>query len=77
MYQPCPSSGQPTGPWRPATPAPVRTAVKLMYAGAVVSMVPLIVALAYRGARPQARSSSSRAWCGFSRRHTPWRSAGP
>jgi|SRR5271165_380377 len=49
MYQPRPSSGQPAEPWRPATPAPVRTAVKLMYAGAAVSIVPLIVALAYRG----------------------------
>jgi hypothetical protein len=49
MYQPYPSSGQPAGPLRPAAPAPVRTAVKLMYAGAAVSVVPLIVALAYRG----------------------------
>jgi hypothetical protein len=49
MYHPRPSSGQPAGPWRPAAPAPVRTAVKLMYAGAALSTVPLIVALAYRG----------------------------
>jgi hypothetical protein len=49
MYQPGPSSGQPTESWRSATPAPVRIAVKLMYAGAAVSIVPLIVALAYRG----------------------------
>src|SRR5262245_14513876 len=34
MYQPYPSSGEPTRPLRPAAPAPVRTAVKLMYAGA-------------------------------------------
>jgi hypothetical protein len=32
MYQPYPSSGQPAGPLRPPAPAPVLTAVKLMYA---------------------------------------------
>jgi hypothetical protein len=46
MYQPYPSSGQPAGPLRPAAPAPVRTAVKLMYAGAAVSAVELIIGLA-------------------------------
>jgi hypothetical protein len=46
MSQPYPSSGQPTGPLRPPAPAPVRTAVKLMYAGAAVSTVTLIIALA-------------------------------
>jgi hypothetical protein len=45
MYQPYPPSGQPGEPERPAAPAPVRTAVKLMYAGAAVSTVPLIIAL--------------------------------
>jgi hypothetical protein len=49
MYQPYPSSGQPAGLLRPAAPTPVRIAVKLMYAGAAVSTVPLIVALAYSG----------------------------
>ena len=49
MYQPYPSSGQPAVPERPPAPAPVRTAVKLMYAGAAVSAVPLIVALASSG----------------------------
>ncbi len=49
MYQPYPSSGQPAGPLRPPAPVPVRTAVKVMYAGAAVSTVPLIVALAYSG----------------------------
>src|SRR5271166_6414234 len=49
MYQPYPSSGQSAEPLRPAAPAPVRTAVKLMYAGAAVSTVPLIIALAYSG----------------------------
>ena len=47
MYQPHPSAGQAAGPERP--PAPVRTAVKLMYAGAAVSAVPLLAALAYAG----------------------------
>ena len=46
MYQPYSSSGQPAKPLRPAAPAPVRTAVKLMYAGAAVSAVELIIGLA-------------------------------
>ena len=46
MYQPCPSSGQPAGPLRPAAPAPVLTAVKLMYAGAAASGAGLIIGLA-------------------------------
>jgi hypothetical protein len=46
MYQPYPSSGQPTEPLRPPAPAPVLTAVKLMYAGAAVSTVELIIGLA-------------------------------
>jgi hypothetical protein len=46
MYQPYPSSGQPAGPLRPPAPAPVLTAVKLMYAGAAVSAVYLIILLA-------------------------------
>jgi hypothetical protein len=46
MYQPSPFSGQPTGPLRPSVPAPVRTAVKLMYAGAAVSAAGLIIGLA-------------------------------
>ena len=46
MYQPHPSSGQPAGPPRPSAPAPVRTAVKLMYAGAAVSAAELIIGLA-------------------------------
>jgi hypothetical protein len=45
MYQPYPPGGQPGEPERPAAPAPVRTAVKLMYAGAALSTVPLIIAL--------------------------------
>jgi hypothetical protein len=46
MYQPYPSSGQSAGPLRPPAPAPVRTAVKLMYAGAAVSALQLIIGLA-------------------------------
>jgi hypothetical protein len=46
MYQPYPSSGQPAGPLRPVAPASVLTAVKVMYAGAAVSAVELIVGLA-------------------------------
>ncbi len=43
MYRSSPSSGHSAGPRRPAVPAPVRTAVKLMYAGAAVSAVELII----------------------------------
>ena len=46
MHQPYPSSGQPVEPLRPRAPAPVLTAVKLMYAGAAVSAVYLIILLA-------------------------------
>ena len=46
MYQPYPSSGQPAEPLRPPAPAPVLTAVKLMYAGAAISAVELIIGLA-------------------------------
>jgi len=47
MYLPYPPSGQPPEPERPPAPAPVLTAVKLMYAGAAVSAVNLITSLAY------------------------------
>jgi hypothetical protein len=46
MYQHYPPSGQPTGPRRPPAPATVRTAVKLMNAGAAVSAAGLIIGLA-------------------------------
>lgn len=46
MYQPYPSGERPaTSPPRPPAPPSVRTAVKLMYAGAVVSAISLIVGL--------------------------------
>jgi hypothetical protein len=43
MYQPYPSGGQPVEPLRPPAPAPVQTAVKLMYAGAVIAAVYTII----------------------------------
>jgi hypothetical protein len=46
MYQLYPSSGRPAGPLRPPAPAPVRTAVKVMYAGTAVSAAELIIGLA-------------------------------
>lgn len=46
MSQPNPSSGQLAGPLQPPAPAPVLTAVKLMYAGAAVNAVTLIISLA-------------------------------
>jgi hypothetical protein len=45
MYQPYPSSGKPVEPERSLAPATVQNAVKLMYAGAAVSTVSLIVSL--------------------------------
>jgi hypothetical protein len=46
MYQPYPSGGQmPEQPQRPGAPAPVLMAVKLMYAGAALSVIDLIVGL--------------------------------
>jgi CDP-diglyceride synthetase len=49
MYQPYPLCGQSAEPLRPSAPAPVLTAVKLMYAGAAVSAVNLIISLAVIG----------------------------
>jgi hypothetical protein len=44
MYQPYPQGGEmPPDPTRPAPPRPVRTAVLLMYTGAALSAVSLIV----------------------------------
>jgi len=39
MYQPYPSGGQLAGPLHDSVPAPVRTAVMFMHAGAAVSAV--------------------------------------
>jgi len=48
-YQPHPSGGQPAGPLRPAAPAPVLDAVKLMWGGAAGTAVQLIIAMFYLG----------------------------
>ena len=45
MYQPYPSAGQVPEPVRPGPPDSVLTAVKLMYAGAIVSGLSLVVGL--------------------------------
>ncbi len=45
MYEPYPTSGKPVEPERPPPPPSVLKAVKLMYAGAIVSAVSLIVSL--------------------------------
>ncbi len=45
MSQPCPPRGQPAGPLRRRAPAPVLTAVKLMYAGAAVFAISLIISI--------------------------------
>ena len=49
MYQPYPSTDQPVEPERPQAPQSVLNAVKLMYAGAAVSAVSLIISLATIG----------------------------
>jgi hypothetical protein len=49
IYQSYPSSGQPDGPLRPAAPAPVLAAVKLMYAAAAVITVTLIISVTLIG----------------------------
>jgi hypothetical protein len=43
MSQPYPSTGHPAGPLRPPVPAPVLTAAKFMYGGAVVSAVVFLI----------------------------------
>jgi len=48
-YQPYPSTGAPVEPDRGPAPQPVLNAVKLMYAGAAISAVSLIISLASIG----------------------------
>ena len=45
MYQPYPTSGKPVEPERPPAPVSVQNAVKLMYVGAAVSTVSLVISL--------------------------------
>jgi hypothetical protein len=47
--QPDPSAVQPAGPLRPPTPAPVRSAARFMYGGAVSTAAYLIAALPFIG----------------------------
>ena len=49
MYQPYPSTDRPVEPDKPPAPQSVLNAVKLMYAGAMVSAVSLIISLATIG----------------------------
>jgi hypothetical protein len=48
-YQPYPSSGMPVEPERPPAPPSVLNAVKLMYVGAAISVVSLVISLASIG----------------------------
>lgn len=65
MYQPYPSTDKPVEPDKPPAPQSVLNAVKLMYAGAAVSAVSLIISLvtigdtkdAIRKARPSLTAS--------------------
>jgi hypothetical protein len=61
MYQPYPQGGEmPPEPTRPALPRSVRTAVQLMYAGAGLSAVSLIVAvLSFHSIERVIRNASS------------------
>jgi hypothetical protein len=64
MYQPRESAGHPTGPLRSPAPAPVLTAVKLMYAGAAVSTVTLIISLVI--AITDVAAAARGRWLGYS-----------
>jgi hypothetical protein len=46
MDQPYPPSGEPAAPGRPPAPVPVLTAARLMYTGAAVSALTVIISLA-------------------------------
>lgn len=47
MYQPYPTSGQQPVPQQPDPPRPVLTAVRLMYAGAALNALGLIITIAF------------------------------
>lgn len=49
MYEPYPTSGQVPEPQRIPPPRSVRNAVKLMYAGAAIEVISLVIALLTRG----------------------------
>ena len=49
MYQPYPSSGQAPAPQRPPLPTSVRTAIRLMYVGASLTFIELVVGLSTIG----------------------------
>ena len=48
-YQPYPSNGKPVDPERPPAPPSIQSAVKLVYAGAAISAVSLVISLATIG----------------------------
>jgi len=54
MYEPSPASGQVPGPQRIPPPRTVQNAVKVMYAGAAVEVVALVVALITRNSMKSA-----------------------
>jgi hypothetical protein len=54
MYQPYPSTDKPVEPDKPPAPQSVLNAVKLMYAGAAVSAVSLIISLVSIGGTKEA-----------------------
>jgi len=58
MYEPYPTSGKPVEPERPPAPPSVLNAVKLMYAGAALSAVSLIISLADIGGTKDAISKA-------------------
>jgi tryptophan-rich sensory protein len=58
MYQPYPSSGKPVEPERPPAPPSVLNAVKLMYAGAALSTVSLIIFLINIGGLKEANKKA-------------------
>jgi hypothetical protein len=64
MHQSYSFTDQPAGPPRPPAPAPVLTAVKLMYAGAAVSTVTLIISLAI--AIDDVTAAARGRWLGYS-----------
>ena len=62
MYQSYPSAGQAPEPVRPGPPPSVVMAVRLMYAGAVVSGLSLIVGLATVGSLRSSLHKAGRSW---------------